>query len=36
MYPHLKMLLNINGAIPTVEALQGFWKKNAGEKLEHL
>jgi hypothetical protein len=36
MYTHLKMLLNINGAIPTVEALQSFWKKTARQKLEHL
>ena len=36
MYPHLKMLLHLNGEIPTVPALKSFWEKNTRQKLELL
>ena len=36
MYPHLKMLLHLNGAIPTVTASKSFWYMNAKDKLEIL
>ena len=36
MYPQLKMLLHLNGAIPSDPALKSFWDKNAQEKLRIL
>ena len=36
MYPQLKMLLHLNGAIPSDPALKSFWDKNAQEKLQIL
>jgi hypothetical protein len=36
MYPYLKMLLHLNGAIPTISALQSFWERSARQKLEIL
>jgi hypothetical protein len=36
MYPHLKMLLHLNGEIPLVPALKSFWEKKTSQKLEIL
>ena len=36
MYPHLKMLLHLNGAMPTIPALKSFWDMKAKDKLEIL
>jgi hypothetical protein len=36
MYPQLKMLLHLNGAIHSDPALKSFWDKNAQEKLRIL
>ena len=36
MYPQLKMLLHLNGAMPTIPALKSFWDMKAKDKLEIL
>jgi hypothetical protein len=36
MYYHLKMLLHVNGSIPTVPDLKSFWNKSAKSKYELL
>jgi hypothetical protein len=36
MHIHLKMLLHMNGALPSFPALKSFWEKSAKEKLAIL